>query len=281
MPNIKIDLNGNIVEMDSEDVSKAIEAGELKIETPDLQILKKSDENVIFSKDKFEEFKTNLSNEEYNKGKTNGQEMQIKEAREKHGLDFQGKTMENFAEAFKTKILDEAKVEPNETIKALEADKAKLQENFTTLQTDFDTYKSGVTEKETRILKDSTIRSLMPEKGLIVDNDIAMLALKNKAGIDISFEDNKPVLTVKGEVLKDQALNPIKDPKPIIEEKLKELNLMEKASGGAGGGDDTNNSSPGSYEAFVEEMKAKGIEENAQKFSIEMNKRIANKTLQM
>jgi lipopolysaccharide export system protein LptA len=76
MATVKININGEIVEMDQAEVSKAIETGEVKIESDKLIV--KSEDNIIYTKDEFEKYNKNLKNEEYKNGKTAGEEMAFK-----------------------------------------------------------------------------------------------------------------------------------------------------------------------------------------------------------
>lgn len=258
------------IEMEQEEVSKAIETGEVQLN---------SDELIAYKKEDFEQFKTNLSNDEYKKGKTAGVEMTIKDAREKHGLDFEGKSFDNFTEAFKNKILEDAKIEPSKKIQELESDKAQLLTNYQTIENEFNTFKTNITEKETRSKKDNTLLSFIPDNGLKVDKDITLMALKNKAGVDLGYaEDGSSFITVNGNVVKDEkTLQPV-DPNSYISQTLTGLDLIAKKEGGPGGGDDLGGQA-GSYEKFVKEMEANGKPEGSMEFSEEMTKRIKDKTL--
>jgi hypothetical protein len=90
MADIKLIVGGVALTVPSESLTQGIEKGELTIETNDL---------IVKQKSEYETYITNLKKEEYEKGKVVGPEMLIKEAREKHGLTFDGKTIDNFAEA--------------------------------------------------------------------------------------------------------------------------------------------------------------------------------------
>jgi hypothetical protein len=110
------------------------------------------------------------------------------------------------------------------------------------------------------------------------------MALKSEDGIDLAYsEDGKSFLTKNGEMIKDEKTRDPIEPKAYIETRLKTLDLITKNGGGSGEGDGTGDGKAGSYDAFVKEMNAKGIEygESTQNFSIEMNKRIKDKTLVM
>lgn len=281
MAKIKFNIGGVIIEKEFDEISQASEKGtEIKIESDKLIV--KSEDNIVYKKEDFETFKTNLSNDEYKKGKTAGIEMAVKDAKEKHGLEFEGRSMDNFADAFKNKIESDSKIEPNAKVKELQTDLESVRGNYTSLQSDFDTYKTGIAEKETRAKKDATLLSFIPENGLKVSRGITAMALKTESGIDIDYDEHgKSVVTMNGEIVKNKTtLAPI-DPATFITEQLTSLDLIKKADGGKGGGDDTGNGSVSNYDKFVEEMEANDISEGSEKFGIEMNKRIKEKTLIM
>ena len=283
MATVKININGEIVEMDQAEVSKAIETGEVKIESDKLIV--KSEDNIIYTKEEHDTYTKNLGDAEYKKGKTAGEEMTFKAMKNASGYEIEGyKDADTFVSTFKTKVIEEAKIEPNEQLKKKDADIATLQGTITEIKTEFDTFKTGITEKETRGKKDNALTSFIPDEGVIVKKSISMSALKNELSIDVMFDDaGKAQLTKNGEVIKDpKTLQPI-EPKGFIESNLATLGLIKKANGGGGGGDDTGDGKGGSYEAFVKEMNAKGSEygQGTQNFAIEMNKRIGDKTLVM
>jgi hypothetical protein len=272
MDKIKLNIGGVILELDKEEASKAIEAGELVVNSNDM---------VVYKKDEFETYKTNISNEEYKKGKTAGVEMTIKDAREKYALDFEGKSFDNFAEAFKNKILTEAKVEPSKKIQELEADKNKLLQNYQNLEGEFNTFKTGIQEKEVKQKKDNTILSFIPKEGLKVGSDIALMALRSR-GVDVAFDEGgNAIPTINGEPVKDQkTLQPVAL-NSFISEQITGLGLLEKPAGGTGGGDEPGGGKATDYEKFVKEMEANGIDRGSEKFNQEMNKRLSDKTLRI
>jgi len=281
MEKIKITFGGQIVEVEKTAVSEALEAGELKIET-DKEFIVKTDDIITYSKEDFETFKTNHGNAEYKKGKIAGYEMLVKEAKEKEGIEVDGKNFDVFSSELKKKVLADAKIEPTKKIMELENDLKTVRTNYTNLEGEFNTFKEGQLEKETRLKKDNILSGFIPSEGLKVGSDITLMALKTKAGIDINFtDDNKSVITVNGEVVKNPTtLEPV-DSKDFIANKLKEMDLISKPNGGAGGSDETGQAKAGSWDSFVIEMKNNDIEQGTDKFSEEMDKRIKDKTLVM
>lgn len=269
---INFKIGGVNIEMEQDEVSKAIEAGTVEL---------KSDDLTIYTNDDFNTFKINLSNDEYKKGKAAGVEMTVKEAREKHGLEFEGKSIDNLIDALKTKTLAEAKVEPSKKIQELTTDLEKVRGNYNALQGEFDQFKTGISEKETRTKKDNDLLSFIPNDGLKVDRDITLLALKNKIGLDIDYtEDGAKAVTINGVIQKDdKTMSPI-SPKDFITAKLTELGLTTKKEGGRGGEDEFKGGA-NSYDGFVERMSANNIPEGSIEFSENLQKEIAAKTVVM
>lgn len=282
MATIKFNINKEIVEMDSEEVSKAIETGEVKIESDKLIV--KSEDNVIFTKSELEGRDKTLKDDEYKSGKTAGEEMAFKAMKNESGYEIEGyKDAKTFVTAFKAKVIEDAKIAPDKKIQDLTTDNDKLRTNYDTLEGEFNTYKNGVKERESRTKKDTELFTYLPTEGLKVNQKLTLMALKSEAGIDLAYgEDGKSFLTMNGEMIKNEKALPVA-PKEYIESKLTSLDLITKNGGGGGGGDDTGDGKAGSYEAFEKEMKAKGDEyaPGTQNFAIEMNKRIKDKTLVM
>lgn len=272
MTKIKFKIGDKIIEIDKEKATQGIEAGTIELDSTNL---------VVYGKEDFETFKTNIGKEEYEKGKLAGSEMPVKNAKEKHNLEFKGKTIDDLLEAFKTKVIGDAKIEPDKKIQELEADKKALQTNFSTLQTEFNTFKSDVDARNLRIEKDNRIAKLMPSN-LIVDQDIALLALKTKTGLDVEIKDGNSYFTLNGQIQKDtNTLAEQQLTSEIIAEKLTSIGLIKKNEGGSGGADEPGGGGASGYDKFVKEMKGKGISEGSLDFNEEMNKRISDKTLEI
>lgn len=271
MGKIKINFGGKIVEIEKEAVTSMVEEGEIKVDTEGF-VIKTTEEQTTYE--------SNFGRTKYEEGKTAGYEMDIKKGKEEFGLEFEGKNILNFGEALKTKVLADAKVEPNKRILELEGDLEKVRANYTTLETGFNTFKSETTEKETRSKKDTYLLGVIPDQGLKVSKNITLTALKAEGGVDITYtEEGKAAVTVFGEVQKNPTdLTPV-DPKVFIGEKIKALGLVTEKGNGRGAGDEDGDDKVGGYDAFEKEMKAKGVDSGSMEFNEEMNKRIADKTL--
>jgi hypothetical protein len=282
MATIKLIINEEIVEIEKDLALQGIEAGEVKIESDKLIV--KSEDSIIYTKDEHETYTANVKKAEYEATKEKANEMAMKAIKNASGLEFDGyKDPATFATTFKAKIIEDAKIEPTKKIQDLEGDLNTMRGNYETERDAFVTFKTGVTERETRTKKDTLLSSFIPSEGLKVNSKITLMALKTEAGLDIDYDENgKSYITKNGEMVKDNLLQPI-EPKTFIESTLKEMDLIKGANGGSGEGDNTGDGKTGGYEAFVKEMEAKGSDHDpgTQNFAVEMNKRIGAKTLVM
>lgn len=75
---------------------------------------------IVRTKEEEEDFKANISTEVKNKAFNDAFEIKIKNLKKDLGLEFEGKKDEDFINAFKTKILEEANIEPSKRISELE-----------------------------------------------------------------------------------------------------------------------------------------------------------------
>jgi hypothetical protein len=268
------------IEIQDEDVSKAIETGELELKSD--KLIEKTEDTIIYSKEDFETYTNNIKKKEYEDTKEKAEEIAMKAIKNEFGFEIEGyKDVKTFTSSVKEKIIEEAKIDPSKKVEELNKDLKLVRENLKAKETEFETFKQGIQQKETRAKKDSIISTLIPKEGLVVSSDITLMALKNK-GFDVNItEAGKNEFVFNGEVIKDPTTLEATDGKSFVLDKLKEMELISKPGGGNGGADETGGGKEGSYEAFVKEMKAQDIEEGTSKFSEEMTKRIKDKTLVM
>jgi hypothetical protein len=267
MPEIKLNVGGVTLTVPSENLTQGIEKGEFTIDSTDLVVKQKSDYDVFIA---------NIDKEAYNRGKLSGLEMPLKEARDKHGLTFEGKTIDNFAEALRSKIIAEAKIEPSKQISELTADKEKLQaiakeweSKHNTLLTSFEgEKKNGRIERE--------LLSKLPKDGLTIPSEDLLLILKSRNEFDIEGENI--VIKRGGELVKNpNTLNPV-SLEELLPELIKPYIIARK--GGMGEGNNADDKA-GTIEGFMKEMQTKGVSENSSAFNIELAKRMKEGTLKL
>lgn len=203
-----------------------------------------------------------------------GEEIAIKNARTKLGLDFQGKTMDNLLNSFKEQIVSEAKIEPNKKYDNLHKDFEALQsvsksweEKYTGLE---QTYK----QKENQLKIDTSILKSIPDNVSIPKEDILAIA---KARIGFNIGEDGIEIVKDGVVQKNQAnMNLL-----TISEFMPEFitPYLKTPEGGSGGGDSSNKGGESSLELFDKKMEAKGIAIESEDYNIEMSLALKNGTL--
>lgn len=243
-------------------ITNAIASEEnVSIEIPEMVI--KTDDIIVRTLDQEEIFKTNL--------RTAGAEKATKDLAREMGYKESTRSLKSLLDQHGTSVLEGANKEPNETIKNLEADKLKLQNNITGLQTDLDESKLSFKKQ----IDSSNLNSqlLAGIKGEFVVPKEKVLTLI-QPDIDAQLSDSGAVQFLKnGEVLKNKTtLAPL-----TIDEVIPDLTTqyLKKATGGNGGSDGTGKGKAGSMEAFLEEWDGKPVED----MNREMIKRIDLGTL--
>lgn len=265
---MKFKFAGQEIEIDDNTLKDALEK-QTQVELP------KPNGLVIRTPEEEETFKTNIRTE----AKQTGVEITIKEYRDKLGLSFEGKNMDAFTEAYKKKVLEEANIQPDTKVKALESDIEKLRNNIQTIQSEkervenqFQSFKIG-TQIQTEI------GSIIPANTVIPKDDMITI-IKNK--YDFTVENGKTVVKQNGEILKNPTtLEPLTPKDTIDKFFMDNPTYINKGNGGSGGGDSGSGSSKQSIDKFIEEMQGKGIAPNSDKFNAEMNERIKAGTLEV
>lgn len=235
---------------------------EVAVEIPKLRIYTEEEENA-----RVENLKTEF--------KTAGVEIAIKQARDKHGLNFTGKYMDNLLDAFKQKVVDDANINPDKRVADLMSDNEKLRKNLETKTAEHDQLQIAIKKERSQAEIDNSILANIPEKTILPKNDLLTL-FKSKYTID-PVEGGGMLFKMNGETLKDPAtLNPL-TAKDVVSSFV--TPYLEKPDGGRGGIDDPGKDKPGSLAAFTKEMETKNINEGSEEYNKELQKRIKEKTL--
>lgn len=122
---------------------------------------------VVRTKDEDETYKTNISKEVKDKAFSDAFEIQIKNMKKEVGLEFDGKKSKDFIDAFKTQILDNANIEPNNRISELESSLTNTSKSLQEKELEIENIKSGFHKEKTRLKAESLIPEL--PKGLGLD----------------------------------------------------------------------------------------------------------------
>lgn len=195
-----------------------------------------------------------------------GAEIAVKAAKQKFGLDFQGKTIENFADAFKAKVIAEANLPKDKRVTELESD-------LTGLRTNLDVATNKIKELETTITVgaqqrtiESQILAKIPENTTIPRNDVFdLFASRNKARLN----DKGQIEFLDGDQVRK---NPATMSPLTVDEVMGTwiTPYLKTASGGAGGSDDPAPGKPGTMEHFIKKMEDQGIKQGSEKFNTAM-----------
>lgn len=201
-----------------------------------------------------------VKDNEYQKGRVDGVEIEVKDFKQKLGLDFTGKTIENLLNAHKNSVLSEAKIEPEKKV-------VELQEKVTTLQNTVKEYEGKLSAKEKEVegvYISNNLLSVMPENTILPKEKI--IALMKSDGYDFQKKDGKIVAVKDGKVVEDKLSNPM-ELKDITTKYATDNSLLkvEKAPKGRGGDDEKGNNSF----SKLSEIKAKFKEEGKSEYGDE------------
>lgn len=221
LPQKVIDRLAALAKVKPADLSAAIAA---EAET-DIAI----DEKVVsFGETELQTLKSNS----YGEGKKAGSEIDIKEAKEKHGLEFTGKNIDALIEAAQKKAVADAKVEPGKQV-------ADLTEKLATAQKTANELQAQLTAKDGEISYSKTQNLVMkdlPSNTTLPANKV--LLLMKEDGYDYKNEDGKIIWHKDGKPLTDAVGNNL-DTKAVSLSYVTENKLAVDAAdpGGRGGND--------------------------------------------
>lgn len=201
-----------------------------------------------------------------------GLEIAVKQYRDEFG--FEGRSIDKLIEAVQKKTLEDAKIEPAEQLKKIQA---TLQEKETALQNAL----SKVSEKENEFNSfknqtklDQYLDGVIPQNTILPKEDIKLI-LKTKMKFDI--DDNGSVLALdsQGNVIKDPTTANPKEAKEVVESFFKDnQSYLKPIEGGSGGSDSGSAGKKKTIDKFIEEMNAKGIKLNSEPFNTELKKQV-------
>jgi ribosomal protein S13 len=217
----------------------------------------------IFTDDEIQTLKSNS----YKDGKKAGVEMEVDDLKKEFGLEFQGKTVKGLTEAYKKKILDDAKIEPAKQVQELQEKLNTVQNSYKELE---GKYKEKETEVETTIIKTDLFKYIPAptEEGPALDQEDIVNLMKVK-GYDFKRENGKVVAYKGGNKVTDKLGNDI-EVKAVVDGFLKESKLRASeppVPGGRGGSDKTPPAKAGSLSEIKKQFEAQGKSTLGQEFA--------------
>jgi len=164
---------------------------------------------------------TNHGKTRYDAGYKAFEEMGLKEAKKKFGVDPIDPKL-NTIDALVTKIVEQEKVkigtEPDKRVKDLETEKANLQKTVTDLGAEIETWKGKASQAETSGTIKSSILAALNDVQIEVDaarlpaqREVLQMAFEKKH--EVKIEDGKQVVYRDGKKLVDNLQNPL----PIVD----------------------------------------------------------------
>jgi hypothetical protein len=220
-----------------------------------------------------------LKDNEYNRGKKAGPEMDVKAAKEKYELDFTGKTVDGLLEAYGKKVLADAKVNPDKKVTELEAKVTNLQKTVTE-------YETKLTAKDTEVagikINGELYKHIPPaeENGPALGAD-DVIQLMRANGYEFKLEEDKLVPYKGGKALQDRLSNnrPVKE---VIDEFLLEKKLITTVPAGRGGKDQKAAAKSGKLSELKKKFEAEGKNVQGQEFAQAVKQAVAeNKDFDM
>ena len=153
-----------------------------------------------------EEQKNEFGKNRFDEGKRAATEIAVKDIKEKHGLEFTGKSLDSALEAFAEKKLADAKVKPDDRIVKLEGEKKEIQEKLRIALEKEQSLSNEYSDKLFQVETMSQILSYIPNNTIIPREKIATL-FKNERRV--AKEDDRIIVYEGGKKLLDNVLNPI------------------------------------------------------------------------
>lgn len=167
------------------------------------EIIIEMPETVMYSKQDFETYKTNLAKQSYADGKTAAFEMAVKEYKKDNNIDFQGKTIESVIDFLNKDFIAKSK-NIDETARQAIANHQKEIEELKKINA---SYVNDINDiKVTNVLMSN--HKLQSVKTKIPVEKIVKL-YKSETAFDYQDQENIFIKNSKGEIIKDSKLNPV------------------------------------------------------------------------
>lgn len=238
-----------LLRIDNKALSDAITAdAETEIEIPEISVFTTAE---IASRDK----------NKYNEGKGAGAEMLIKELKESHGVESEGKDGGKFLEAYKAKVLKEANIDPaagKEVENALRANLAKAE-------TERDEARNTMRGMQ---LQGKVLSAV---EGNFILSKEKVLHLMAADGYTIDEEEGEVIFTRNGAPVRDAKTQNVIPAAKVFESFATESKLTQEApetiAGRGGRSTQKPSGSPASFDQLKEQWESAGKSVNTAEFT--------------
>ncbi len=273
---MKLNINGKIIEVDNEALSKALEENKESIEVKSDLVVRTSEEDS--------QYRDNLKEEAVKPA----YEIARKEILKEVGISKEGahkssdsaaKAIHAFAKEAATKAVEEAGANPDKRVTELTNDLDVLKGKLTEKDTEYQTLQSKFDSEVQGFKKTSTVMPLISSK--VTDPDLAMMAFNSKVKVGFDESGQMYGIGADGQPLKDDLRNNLPIEK-VVNNFLDTIPaLLKKPEGGAGGGDSHAGGAKQTLNEFIDEMKEKKIVPNSPEFNQEKNSRLETGSLEI
>jgi hypothetical protein len=275
---MKLNINGNEVEIADADLTAAIEANKESIEVKSELIIKTVEQNKLFN--------DNLKSDNIKIGAEIGR----KEVLKGFGIEGDGhhKTdatsiaaLTEHSASLVSKALEDAKIEPNKQVETLTSDIETLRGTIKTLEKDKENQTFEFNAFKNTQLISNALSNEVPDNTLL--DKASTLTLMNSE-IKLDVNENGVVFGVgaDGQPMKDPTTAELLPVKTIAANWFNNRNdLLKPSSGGAGGGDSGGGDGKQSMDDFIKEQADAGIQANSPDFNRVMQERMKAGTLEV
>jgi hypothetical protein len=237
-----------------------------------------AEDAIVRTKVEDDRFVENMKKE----ARKEGVEIAVKKARETMGLTFEGKTVDNLISAVSDKVKSESGATVDEKVTKLEAKYSEKEAALRSALQRAEDAEGNVKTIKSSFKIDKALDSYIPKNTVLPVDDVKTI-LRSK----LTFSENETgvieVFDLDGNQIKNKQTSDALPVKDVIENFFRDnTHYVKSVEGGGAGGDSTKGGNGKlTVEKFNEDMKAKGYEINSAEYSVEMNKAIADKTLDL
>ncbi len=241
-----IESMAGMLKLNVEELTKGISSeDEVNIDMPSLKVFTTEDYDTLID---------NHGKTRYDAGKLAGNEISLKDLSKEVGIET-SKTSKDFVSAYKTMILEEAKVEPNNKIQELETSNTNLRGIIEEKDNEMNTLSNRMKTNEQKSKVQSWIPTLPENIGINKEEATTLFF----TGLEVKDDG----VYKNGILQKDHLENNI-----TLEQSVKDFvsskgwdkkTPIGRGGGGQGGG----TSSPKTYDDFIDTIKEKGWTEGS------------------
>lgn len=187
-----IEALAKALKLDVKELTQAIETEDAEFSVPEGRFLTPEQEGQLLD---------NHGERKYIEGAKAAKEMQLKEMSDKLGFEERVKDPEKLLEAYKKKILEEAKAEPNDKIKTLEESLETLRAKIGEKNTEIETLKNDYSKKVDKLEIQSYFTGVPEDKGITPEEAASLFLMKHETKEDGIYLD--------GKILQDDMAKPL------------------------------------------------------------------------